>query len=175
MYLSDLGAFLYPALSWALLFVQSLGIPPEGDGRGGGAWLWFPPPLAAQAPLRWRLPILSWGRCALETLWTCEGSAVQADKAKVLDWKVKSKRGENIQRSRNGREEEDSWLGGKGSWWSGLLGTSSSCPPGPAAAAARGAAECALPWESARLTAQGIFCSSRRVTAQGCQWGAFSF
>lgn len=39
MYLSDFGVSICPALSRALLFVQILGIPPEGDGRGGGAWL----------------------------------------------------------------------------------------------------------------------------------------
>lgn len=108
----------------------------------------IPPPLAAQAPLRWRLPVLSWGRCSLETLRTWEGPAAEGSTAKVLDWKVESKRGENVQRSRNGREEEDSWPGGKGTWWSGLLGIGSSGLPGPTAAArgaAGGSAECAVP------------------------------
>lgn len=38
---------------------------------------------------------------------------MQGNIAKVLGWKVESKRGENIQGSRNRREEEGSWLGGK--------------------------------------------------------------
>lgn len=163
----DFGESLCPALSRALLFTLRLAVPPEGEslaeGHGPAISLGFPntPPVEAPHPLRAGAPFKRW---ELVRALQC-----RVTQLKFLGWKVGSRRGEIVQRSRNGKEKEDCLLGGKVTSRSSVLGVNSSCPLGAEAAVreqgARGVAGHAVPYEAAPLAAPVTSCSHPGATA----------
>lgn len=87
---------------------------------------------------------------------------------KFFAWKVGSRRGGIVQRSRNGKEKEDCLLGGKVTLCSAVPDVNSSCPLGAKAAVGKlgagGVVGHALPYEAAPLAAP-VICSHPEVTA----------